>query len=60
MSITIKWSAEDVQVVRPSLTLKQAGALLEEIGQSLKDSSVEAGWDILRDLIELREGESNE
>lgn len=55
MSITIKWSAEDIQVIRPHLSLKQAGALLEEIGQSLKDNSTEAGWDILRELIELRE-----
>lgn len=57
MTVTIKWSAEDIQAIRPNLTLEQAEELLDTIGESLKDRSIEIGWEIMETLITL-EGES--
>lgn len=58
MNVTIKWSAEDIQAIRPELTLEQAGELLQDIADSFKDTCVETGWEIMETLITLREGEN--
>ena len=52
--VVIRWSAEDVMSLRPDLTKEQAEELLMEVSRSLKDRSIEQGWEILETLVQER------
>ena len=52
-TITISWCAEDLQSLRPELSINQAEELLMKFSKPLTDRSTEEGWQILRDLLSL-------
>lgn len=50
--VYIVWSLEDVQTLYPELSDELALEALQQVAESLKDSSTETGWEILRTLLE--------
>jgi hypothetical protein len=52
-TITISWCAEDLQSLRPELSINQAQELLMKFSKPLTDRSTEEGWQILRDLLSI-------
>ena len=57
--VVITWGWEDLQSLRPSWTEEKCVETLTKISKTLKDRSIEEGWDILRDLLSIVEGETN-
>lgn len=49
--VIIRWLADDVQQLRPDLTLEECEALLDRVGRHLADRSIEVGWEILETLL---------
>jgi hypothetical protein len=54
-TISIVWSYEDVQALSPNLSDQEALEVFNKISRSLKDRSIEEGWEILKTLLELHE-----
>jgi hypothetical protein len=54
--VIIRWTWEDVQSIRPELSEDECLELLDRIGGSLKDRSIELGWEVMQILI-ATEGE---
>lgn len=52
--LTITWSAEDIQSLRPELSIEQAEQLLGEFSKTLHERSIEEGWYIIRDLLSIK------
>jgi len=53
--ITISWNWEDIQSIRPDYTQEQCEEMMDKVEKTLIDRSIEEGWDILEDLIAMRE-----
>lgn len=51
--ITIRWVWEDVQMLYPDLTEDECHVMLMRIGDSLRDRSIEVGWEIMDCLIQI-------
>lgn len=51
-NITITWTAEDVLTLREEWTIEQAGDALDQIGNQLRDRSIETGWGIMEILLD--------
>lgn len=49
--ITIRWVWQDVQMLRPELSDDECHVMLMRIGDSLRDRSIEVGWEIMEYLI---------
>ena len=43
----VKWSAADVQTLRPSWTIEQCEAAIARHEKHLQDRIIELGWDVL-------------
>ena len=52
MKVTIKWSAEDIQSLRPEWSIEKCNAFIESKGEHFKQASIEQGWDIWETLLE--------
>lgn len=50
--VYIVWSYEDVQTLYPNLSDELALEALQEVARSLQEISTEAGWEILRTLLD--------
>jgi hypothetical protein len=57
--VVITWEWEDLQSLRPSWTEDKCVETLIKISKTLKERSVEEGWDILRDLLSIVEAGTN-
>jgi hypothetical protein len=53
--VSIIWSFEDIQALIPSMSNEDAKDILNDIGRSLKERSIEFGWEVLQTLL-LDEG----
>ena len=51
--ITIRWVWQDVQMLYPDLTENECHVMLMRIGDSLRDRSIEVGWEIMDSLIQM-------
>jgi hypothetical protein len=49
--VSIVWSFEDIQALIPSMSDEEAKECLSIIGRSLKERSIEQGWEILETLL---------
>jgi hypothetical protein len=49
---TTSWTPVDIQDLRPDWTLRQCVEWLDENERHLKDRLIEAGWEILKVLLE--------
>jgi len=52
-NVTVSWSWEDVQCLRPEWTKEQCQEALDKISEPLQDRSIEMGWDIMEILLNL-------
>lgn len=52
MTISIKWSAEDIQSLRPSWTLEECEQFIQSKSESFRQASISSGWDIWETLLE--------
>ena len=52
-TMRVVWSWEDVQVLRPDLSSDEAHVMLMRIGDSLRDRSIEVGWEIMDCLVQM-------
>lgn len=55
--VTITWTPDDVQTLRPELTDEQAENMLDKIEKMLVVTSVELGWDTMECAIQVKEDE---
>jgi len=55
--VVIKWSAEDIQQLRPDWALDYCEEVLEKFGRALTDRSIEVGWEIMEVLLSMEEDE---
>ena len=51
--IVIRWVWEDVQMLYPDLTDDECHVMLMRIGDSLRDRSIEVGWEIMDCLVRM-------
>lgn len=49
--VYIVWSYDDVQAIYPDMSDELALEALQRVADSLKDGSIDAGWEILRTLL---------
>ena len=49
---TIKWSAEDIQTLRPEWDMKECEVFLQTKGESFKQASISQGWEIWETLLQ--------
>lgn len=57
--VMISWNWHDLQALRPKWTQKKCEETLIKISKTLKERSIEEGWDILRDLLSIVEAGTN-
>jgi len=50
--VTIKWSAEDIQSLRPEWSLEECEVFLQAKFEYFKQASISQGWDIWETLLE--------
>lgn len=53
----IRWSVEDVKILRPGLSDEEAGKIFDRASRPLMERSIEEGWGILETLINIIERE---
>ena len=51
----IIWSWEDVRKLRPRWSRKHCEEALDRISRRLVDRSIEVGWEVMEDLLRIRE-----
>jgi|LakMenEpi03Aug12_release.lakeMendotaPanAssembly.Ray.scaffolds.fasta_scaffold1951226_2 hypothetical protein len=51
--VVIRWVWEDVQMLYPDLTDDECHVMLMRIGDSLRDRSIEVGWEIMDCLVRM-------
>jgi hypothetical protein len=51
--VIIRWTWEDVQSLRPELSKDECLELLDRIGGSLADRSIELGWEVMQILVSM-------
>ena len=51
--VVIRWVWEDVQMLYPDLTNDECHVMLMRIGDSLRDRSIEVGWEIMEFLVRM-------
>ena len=51
--VEIRWSWEDVQMLCPDLSEDDCHVMLMRIGDSLRDRSIEVGWEIMDCLVRM-------
>ena len=51
--VVISWAWEDVQMLFPDLSDNECHVMLMRIGDSLRDRSIEVGWEIMECLIRM-------
>jgi len=51
----IAWTASDVKELRPNFTDQQCIEAIENCQKLLRDRSIEEGWIILGDLLDLKD-----
>lgn len=49
----VVWTAEDVQTLRPDLTIVEAENFLGRNEKHIRDRLIETGWDVLETLIQM-------
>lgn len=49
--LTIKWSAEDIQQLKPTWSLNKCQSWLDGNSRHLKDRLIETGWEVLESFI---------
>ena len=50
---TIVWSLEDIKSIRPDWSDEKISAVAQMISRKLEERSVEEGWEILSDLLDM-------
>ena len=50
---TIRWSTDDIKSVRPDWTDERVEAVAFLIRRTLEERSIEEGWTILTDLLDM-------
>ena len=50
---TIVWSLEDIKSIRPDWSDEKVSAVAQMISRKLEERSVEEGWEILSDLLDM-------
>ena len=51
--VVIRWVWEDVQMLYPDLSEDECHVMLMRIGDSLRDRSIEVGWEIMDCLVRM-------
>jgi hypothetical protein len=49
---TIKWSAEDIQTLRPEWSVEECEIFIKDKGEHFKQASISQGWEIWETLLE--------
>jgi hypothetical protein len=49
---TIKWSAEDIQTLRPEWSVEECEVFLQAKFEYFKQASISQGWEIWETLLE--------
>jgi hypothetical protein len=57
MSPIVRWTKDDVKVIRPDWTDSQCNRYLDHVCKKVETAMVEAGWGILRNEISTYESE---
>ena len=60
MMIVIKWLDEDIAGIRPDWSEEKCSEVLEDIGASLADQTIEFGYDIMHLLVRQWEVDNND
>lgn len=50
---TIVWSLEDIKSIRPDWSDEKISAVAQMISRKLEERSVEEGWEILSNLLDM-------
>jgi hypothetical protein len=50
--VTIKWSVEDIQSLRPKWSVEKCEVFIKAKGEYFKQASIEQGWEIWEVLLE--------
>jgi len=57
-TVTITWSPEDIQDLRPDWSFERCEEWLAANGKRIRDRSVELGYEVIEDLLSYDEAES--
>ena len=52
-SVLISWQWEDVQELRPNKSMPELFEMLQTVSRSLYERSIELGWEVLEDLLDI-------
>lgn len=52
---TIFWTAEDISSMRPNLSEEEADQFLSHNAKHIENAMVEAGWQVIEDLLKEKE-----
>lgn len=51
--VTITWEVEDIKSLRPNWSEDKCEEVLGEISGQLEDRSIELGWEVIEDLLNM-------